>query len=188
MTCDLLWVATGLVSSLHGFGVRGSRPNSTWPPHPEPRTRFQRVKRGMNRGHAGCCKQGVAGGVLVAYGGRDLLYSHTRARKEHSGLLESLLGQYVTQAYAGCLLEQVLQTRLAQVQPGGEIGDPPERGRFDHLQGVELEEKVRRDLGGTDESFIFGAACRVERTLLAHRARAPFGIRGLTVVRRPTTT
>jgi len=66
MTCDLLWVATGLVSSLHGFGVRGSRPNSTWPPHPEPRTRFQRVKRGMNRGHAGCCKQGVAGGVLVA--------------------------------------------------------------------------------------------------------------------------
>src|SRR5580698_6916537 len=77
-----------------------------------------------------------AGGVLVAYGGRDLLYSHTRARKEHSGLLESLLGQYVTQAYAGCLLEQVLQTRLAQVQPGGEIGDPPKRGRFDHLQDL----------------------------------------------------
>ena len=61
------------------------------------------------------------------------------------------------------------------------------RRRFDHLDGVELEDRVRRDYGGTDESFLFGAACRVERTLLAHHARVPFGIRGLTVVRRPTT-
>src|ERR1700730_15133338 len=34
--------------------------------HPEPGTRFQRVKRGMNRRHVGCCKQGVAEGMLVA--------------------------------------------------------------------------------------------------------------------------
>jgi ubiquinone/menaquinone biosynthesis C-methylase UbiE len=60
------------------------------------------------------------------------------------------------------------------------------RRRFNHLEGVELEQKVRRDLGGTDESFLFGTACRVERSLLAHHAKVPFGIRGLTVVRRPT--
>jgi hypothetical protein len=29
----------GLVSSLHEFGLRGSRPNSTWPPHLERRSR-----------------------------------------------------------------------------------------------------------------------------------------------------
>jgi SAM-dependent methyltransferase len=59
------------------------------------------------------------------------------------------------------------------------------RLRFDHLAGLELEEKVRRDYGQTAQSPIFGLACRMERWLLNNGARPPFGIRGLTVVRRP---
>jgi hypothetical protein len=59
------------------------------------------------------------------------------------------------------------------------------RVRFDHLTGSELEERVRRDYGDTKESSLFGVACTVEEWLIAHRVRLPFGVRGLTVVRRP---
>jgi SAM-dependent methyltransferase len=59
------------------------------------------------------------------------------------------------------------------------------RVRFDHLTGSDLEERVRRDYGDTKESPLFGAACNFEEWLLRHRVRLPFGVRGLTVVRRP---
>jgi len=36
------------------------------PCHPEPPTRFQRVKRAMNQRHRWCCKPGVAEGMLIA--------------------------------------------------------------------------------------------------------------------------
>jgi SAM-dependent methyltransferase len=53
-----------------------------------------------------------------------------------------------------------------------------------HLEGIDLEDRVRRDYGGTKDSSIFDAACKVERWFLKHRAILPFGIRGLTVIRR----
>jgi SAM-dependent methyltransferase len=59
------------------------------------------------------------------------------------------------------------------------------RRRFDHLAGYELEDRVRRDYGGTKDSSLFSAACSFERGLLRHGIHLPFGIRGLTVVRRP---
>jgi SAM-dependent methyltransferase len=59
------------------------------------------------------------------------------------------------------------------------------RVRFDELQGTALEEKVRRDYGGTKDSSAFRVACGIERWLLGHHVRLPFGIRGLTVLRRP---
>jgi SAM-dependent methyltransferase len=59
------------------------------------------------------------------------------------------------------------------------------RLRFDHLEGSELEERVRHDLEGTGDSAVFKAACGLERWLLQHDIHLPFGMRGLTVVRRP---
>jgi hypothetical protein len=62
------------------------------------------------------------------------------------------------------------------------------RRRFDHLAGSELEDRVRHDYGNTKDSPIFGAACRLEGVLLRRGVHLPFGIRGLTVVRRPRAT
>jgi SAM-dependent methyltransferase len=62
------------------------------------------------------------------------------------------------------------------------------RLRFDHLAGSELEERVRRDYGDTKDSPLFDAACRFERGLLRHGVHLPFGVRGLTVGRRPLGT
>jgi SAM-dependent methyltransferase len=59
------------------------------------------------------------------------------------------------------------------------------RLRFDHLEGSELEDRVRRDYGQTKDSPLFTAACTLERRMLEHKVRLPFGIRGLTVVRKP---
>ena len=59
------------------------------------------------------------------------------------------------------------------------------RRRFDHLAGYELEDRVRRDYGDTKDSSLFNAACRFERGLLQRGVHLPFGIRGMTVVRRP---
>lgn len=59
------------------------------------------------------------------------------------------------------------------------------RRRFDHLDGADLQAKVARDIAGTQDSRVFASACRIERWLLSHGVALPFGIRGLTVVRRP---
>jgi SAM-dependent methyltransferase len=61
------------------------------------------------------------------------------------------------------------------------------RLRFDSLSGSDLETRVNHDYGSTKESALFGVACRFERWLLQHGAKLPFGIRGITVVRRPPT-
>jgi SAM-dependent methyltransferase len=59
------------------------------------------------------------------------------------------------------------------------------RLRFDHLRGAELEERVAADIAKTQDSSLGALACRLERSLLRRRIRPPFGIRGLTVLRRP---
>lgn len=59
------------------------------------------------------------------------------------------------------------------------------RRRYDHLRGAALEERVAQDIATTQNSPLGAWSCRLERTLLRRGIRLPFGIRGLTVVRRP---
>jgi ubiquinone/menaquinone biosynthesis C-methylase UbiE len=59
------------------------------------------------------------------------------------------------------------------------------RRRYEHLQGAALEARVASDIAGTRNSRVGALACRLERAMLEHGIRLPFGIRGLTVVRRP---
>ena len=59
------------------------------------------------------------------------------------------------------------------------------RLRYDHLRDAALEQRVERDIANTQDSAAGAAACRLERTLLRRGIRLPFGIRGLTVLRRP---
>jgi ubiquinone/menaquinone biosynthesis C-methylase UbiE len=59
------------------------------------------------------------------------------------------------------------------------------RRRYEHLQGRELEDRVRQDIERTTDAAVGHLACRVERGLLARGVRLPFGVRGLTVLARP---
>lgn len=59
------------------------------------------------------------------------------------------------------------------------------RRRYGHLEGQALQARVASDIAGTRDTPVGHLACRLERTLLNRGVRLPFGIRGLTVVRRP---
>ncbi len=59
------------------------------------------------------------------------------------------------------------------------------RLRYDDLRGSALEERVAQDIANTQNSPIGDWASRLERGLLRRGIRVPFGIRGLTVLRRP---
>ncbi len=59
------------------------------------------------------------------------------------------------------------------------------RMRHDHLEGEALERKVAEDIENTQNSSFGALTCRVERSLLRRRVRIPFGVRGITVMRRP---
>jgi SAM-dependent methyltransferase len=59
------------------------------------------------------------------------------------------------------------------------------RRHYSDLEGAALESRVASDIAGTRDSRVGHLACRLERGLLRCGIRLPFGIRGLTVVRRP---
>jgi SAM-dependent methyltransferase len=59
------------------------------------------------------------------------------------------------------------------------------RRRHGHLQGSELEARVKRDIERTTDSPVGHLACRFEERLLAWGKAPSFGIRGLTVLTRP---
>lgn len=59
------------------------------------------------------------------------------------------------------------------------------RRRDGRLAGAELEARVARDIAGTRDSRVGRVTCVLERRLLRRGIRLPFGIRGLTVLRRP---
>jgi SAM-dependent methyltransferase len=59
------------------------------------------------------------------------------------------------------------------------------RRRYGQLEGAALEARVARDIAGTRDSRAGRLSCGLERRLLQRGVRLPFGIRGLTVVRRP---
>lgn len=58
------------------------------------------------------------------------------------------------------------------------------RRRYEQLQGDALEARVAADIAGTRDSRAGRLACVLERAMLARGIRLPFGIRGLTVLRR----
>jgi SAM-dependent methyltransferase len=59
------------------------------------------------------------------------------------------------------------------------------RRRYGDLEGAGLEARVRADIARTHDSAAGRLACRLEERMLAAGVRLPFGIRGLTVLRRP---
>jgi ubiquinone/menaquinone biosynthesis C-methylase UbiE len=58
------------------------------------------------------------------------------------------------------------------------------RRRYGHLQGEALARKVAGDIENTNDSALGRTACALEDLLLRIGVRAPFGIRGLTVLKR----
>jgi SAM-dependent methyltransferase len=59
------------------------------------------------------------------------------------------------------------------------------RRRYDDLRKARLKERVMADIALTRESRLVRLGLRLEESLLDHGVRPAFGIRGLTVVRRP---
>jgi SAM-dependent methyltransferase len=59
------------------------------------------------------------------------------------------------------------------------------RRRYGHLGGAQLTAKVREDIASTKDSSLGRLACHIEERLLGFGLKAPFGIRGLTVLERP---
>jgi SAM-dependent methyltransferase len=59
------------------------------------------------------------------------------------------------------------------------------RRRYDDLEGEALERKVAGDIENTQNSAFGAWTCRVERGLLRRGVRISFGVRGITVMRRP---
>jgi SAM-dependent methyltransferase len=59
------------------------------------------------------------------------------------------------------------------------------RRRFGHLEGEALAGRVAGDIAATKDSRLGALACRLEALMLDAGVRPRFGIRGLTVLRRP---
>jgi SAM-dependent methyltransferase len=59
------------------------------------------------------------------------------------------------------------------------------RRRYEDLDGAALELRVAADIAGTKDSRFGRLLCRLEERLLRAGVRPSFGIRGLTVLRRP---
>jgi SAM-dependent methyltransferase len=59
------------------------------------------------------------------------------------------------------------------------------RRRFAQLDGEALKRRVARDIASTGSSRAGALACRLEEWMLRAGLRLPFGIRGLTMLRRP---
>lgn len=62
------------------------------------------------------------------------------------------------------------------------------RARYGKLDGQALQDRVARDIAGTRDSRAGRLSCRLEEAMLARGISLPFGIRGLTLVRRPGGT
>jgi SAM-dependent methyltransferase len=83
-------------------------------------------------------------------------------------------------------LEVVHDTHLGGLlHPPFWVAKQRNRRRHAHLRGPALRARVAADIGRTRHSRLVGLALRLEQPLVARGLRLPFGIRGLTVVRRP---
>jgi SAM-dependent methyltransferase len=83
-------------------------------------------------------------------------------------------------------LEVLLDVHLgAPLYPPFWLVKQRNRRRFDGLAGEALRRRVTGDIATTQSSRLGALACRLERWLLEAGVHLPFGIRGLTVLRRP---
>jgi SAM-dependent methyltransferase len=83
-------------------------------------------------------------------------------------------------------LEVIDDTHLGSLlYPAFWLAKQRNRRRWGHLRGAALRARVTADIERTRDSRPVRLALRLERPLLARGLRPPFGIRGLTVVRRP---
>jgi SAM-dependent methyltransferase len=73
----------------------------------------------------------------------------------------------------------------APLYPAFWIGKRYYQRRYGHLDQEALERRVEIEVEDVSRSLVGRLACRVEEALLNHGVRLPFGIRGLTVLRRP---
>jgi SAM-dependent methyltransferase len=115
-----------------------------------------------------------AGPGLYDYYDRFLGHQRRYARGELAAKARAAGLEVVEDGYLGSLLYPAfwLVKRL-------------NRRRHDHLRGAALEARAAADIAATHDSRFGRLAWRMEEALGRRGARPPFGIRGLTVVRRP---
>jgi len=83
-------------------------------------------------------------------------------------------------------LDVLLDTHLgALLYPPFWLVKQRNRHRFAHLEGEALAARVAGDIAATSDARLGTLACRLEAWALEAGVRFPFGIRGLTVLRRP---
>jgi SAM-dependent methyltransferase len=114
-----------------------------------------------------------AGPTLYDYYDRFLGHERRYARGELAGKAARAGLEVIEDAHLGSLL-----------YPPFWFVKKRHRRRFDALEGAALERRVASDIASTRDSPLGHAACTIERHLLARGVRPPFGIRGLTVLRR----
>jgi SAM-dependent methyltransferase len=126
-------------------------------------------------------RPGARGALVVPAGPRlydyyDRFLGHQRryARGEIAAKARAAGLEVLEDGYLGSLL-----------YPAFSLVKRRNRRLHDHLHGAELQSHVAADIAATHDSRAGRLACRAEEALGRRGVRLPFGIRGLTVVRRP---
>jgi SAM-dependent methyltransferase len=123
-----------------------------------------------------------AGAVLVVPAGRRLYDYYDRFLGHRRRYARGELAAKACDAG----LEVIDDTHLGSLlYPAFWLAKQRNRRRWGHLRGAALRARVTADIGRTRDSRLVRLALRLERPLFARGPRPPFGIRGLTVVRRP---
>jgi SAM-dependent methyltransferase len=131
------------------------------------------LRRVLNPG-AGAVLVVPAGPSLYDYYDRFLGHQRRYARGELAGKARRAGLEVVDDLHLGSLL-----------YPAFRLVKRRNRRSRDDLRDSALEAQVRADMDSTRESRLVRLGLKLEQPLLERGLRIPFGIRGLTVVRRP---
>jgi SAM-dependent methyltransferase len=123
-----------------------------------------------------------AKGVLVVPAGRGLYDYYDRFLGHERRYAHGELAAKARRAGLEVLEDLHLGSLL---YPGFSWVKRRNRRRYDDLRKADLKERVMADIALTRESRLVRLGLRIEESLLNRGMRPPFGIRGLTVVRRP---
>jgi SAM-dependent methyltransferase len=115
-----------------------------------------------------------AGPSTFDYYDRFLGHERRYARGELARKARGLGLEVLTDAHVGSLL-----------YPPFWLVKQRNRRRFGELTGRALEQRVASDIAQTRRSRFGALSCHLEERMLAAHIRLPFGIRGLTVLRKP---
>ena len=111
---------------------------------------------------------------LYDYYDRSLGHLRRYGRGELAGKARSVGLEVLRDAHLGSLL-----------YPPFWVVKHRNRLRFGNLGDADVRRRVARDIARTIDSRLGRSSCRLERRLLQAGVRLPFGIRGLTLLRRP---